>query len=108
MKTWLIIAAFLILGMAGPLPAQAPLSGSDHNPTALDAEKAALEEKYAKEAREKIASETIRVEQSLDSLYWGIAAFVSIAAIMGIFALLKTQNQAKEIARLRAEIDNQN
>lgn len=110
MKTWLCIAAFMILAVAGEVRAQ----GSDSAPKSDDAKSAptettsaALEEKYAKAAREKIETESARYEESKDSLFWGIASFVSIAAILGIFALIKTQNQAKEIARLRAELEAQ-
>lgn len=78
------------------------------NPTTADpieAEKSALEAKYAAEAKEKIANETQRVEESMDALFWGIASFVTIAAMLGVFALIKTQSQAKELSRLAAEVD---
>lgn len=108
MKTWILAVAFLLLAVAADLRAETSKPAQDQsNATApSDAQRSELEEKYAKEAREKITTETVRVEQSMDALYWGLTSFVSIAAILGIFALLKTQKQSKELERLRAEIES--
>lgn len=60
---------------------------------------------YSAEVEGRVRRETARVEESMDSLFYGIVAFAVVAGLLAIAAALKSQSHSRELARLRAIVD---
>ena len=97
------VLATLVLAFALAVPlaaADAPMPPPD---TAKSPTDPALEKRYADEMQRKVEIHTARADESLSSLFKGICAVFGAVALMGVWALLRTGKQQRELDRLKAD-----
>jgi hypothetical protein len=99
----LILAALVLLAGLFAAPARA----TDHFETdtaKTAAADPALEKKYSDEYERKVKAQTERADESLSSLFRGVFVVFGAVTLIGVFALLRTGKQQRELDRLKADL----
>lgn len=78
-----------------PETVKADVSGKPH---------AGLEAEYSVKFKDKVETETKRVEESMSTYYYSMAAFAASVFFFGAVALFRAKKQDAELAAMRAEL----